>query len=73
MCEEKNLSEEKFIREKIHELNNHLFAFSGRIELLQSEEGLSEKTKESLNKISSELDKVRELIEDIHKAVKKEG
>ncbi len=61
---------EQLLREKIHELNNHLFAVSGRIELLQTEEGLSDKIKENLEKISSELNIVRELVEEIHKSIK---
>ncbi|MDD2751912.1 MAG: hypothetical protein PHN59_02130 [Candidatus Omnitrophica bacterium] len=70
MCEE-NISQEKLLREKIHQLNNHLFAASGRVELLVSQEGLSEQTKESLNKISSELEKIRCLVEEMHKCIKK--
>ena len=61
---------EQLLREKIHALNNHLFAVSGRIELLQAEDSFSDKIKENLEKISSELNIVRELVEEIHKSIK---
>jgi two-component system sensor histidine kinase AtoS len=53
-----------------HEINNPLFVISGRLEMLKDEK-LNQKTKDSLNLINAQTDRIRKLVDRILKFARK--
>jgi signal transduction histidine kinase len=54
-----------------HEISNPLFVISGRTEMLLEDKQLSAEVRESLNIISEQADKIRELVDRLLKLSRK--